>query len=142
MIAIIRISGIPEMPRKAGETLDRLRLRKKFTCVLLNELPENLGMVKRVDNFTAFGKIDKETLVELLKARGKLAGGKKGKIDAEKIAAELLTSKTPKKISDFGLKPFFALHPPRGGIDSKIHYPRGVLGNNHEKINELIRRML
>ncbi len=142
MIAIIRISGIPEMPQKAGITLDRLRLRKKFTCVLLNELPENLGMIRKVENFTAFGKIDKDTLIELIKMRGKMAGGKKGKIDAEKVAHDLLNSKTPKKISDFGLKPFFALHPPRGGIDSKTHYPRGVLGNSKEGINKLIRRML
>lgn len=142
MIAIIRISGIPEMPIKAKTSLDRMRLRKKFTCVLMHETPEELGMIRQVENFTAYGKIDRETLVELLKARGKLAGGKSGKIDAEKIASELLESKTEKNISDFGLKPFFALHPPRGGIDSKTHFPKGVLGNHKEKINELIRRML
>jgi large subunit ribosomal protein L30 len=142
MIAVIRISGIPEMPRKAASTLDKLRLRKKFVCVLLQETGENLGMIRAVDNFTAYGKINKETLIELLKARGKLADGKKGKIDAEKVAGELLEGKTQKKLSDFGIKPFFAMHPPRGGIDSKKHYPKGVLGNHQDKISELIRRML
>ena len=142
MIAIIRISGIPEMPERAAETLNRMRLRKKFACILLSEKQENAGMINKVDNFTAYGKIDKETLIELIKARGKLIGGKKGKIDAEHIAHELLDSKTEKKLIDFGLKPFFSLHPPRGGIDSKKHFPKGVLGNHGDKINELIRRML
>ena len=139
MIAIIRISGIPEIPMKVQETLYRLRLRKKYTCVLMHERPENLGMLELVRNFVAFGKIDKETLMELIKVRGKST---KGKIDAAKIVSELSESKTEKSLEDLGLKPFFALHPPRGGIDSKNHYPRGVLGNNKEKINDLIRRML
>lgn len=142
MIAVIRISGIPEMPRNAGTTLDKLRLRKKFTCVLLNEKPETIGMIRRVENFVAYGKINKETLTELIKKRGKAEGNKKIKIDVDKIASELLESKTEKKLIDFELKPFFGLHPPRGGIKSKIHFPKGVLGNHGEKINDLIRRML
>ena len=142
MLAVIRISGIPEMPLKAGETLDRMRLRRKYACVLMHETEENLGMVKRVESFVAYGKIDKGTLLELIKARGKVFGNIKGKVDAEKAVSELLEGKTPKKLSDIGLKPFFRLHPPRGGIDSKTNYPRGILGNNQEKINELIRRML
>ena len=41
-------------------------------------------------------------------------------------------------------KTFFKLHPPRGGIDSKKHFgvDRGVLGDNKDKINDLIKRML
>jgi large subunit ribosomal protein L30 len=142
MIAIIRISGLVEIPNDEKETLFRLRLRKKYTCVLMNETPENLGMLKLVRNFVAFGKINKETLTELIKTRAKAVGNKKIKIDAEKIATELLESKTEKKLSDFGLKLFMGLHPPRKGIDSKLHYPKGVLGDNQDKINDLIRRML
>jgi large subunit ribosomal protein L30 len=140
MIAIIRISGMVEIPREVQETLFRMRLRKKFCLVLLSEKPENIGMLKVVRNFVAFGGINRETLVELIKKRGKST--KKEKIDADKIASELLEGKTEKKLEDLGLKPFFSMHPPRGGIDSKIHSPKGVLGDNKEKINDLIRRML
>ena len=142
MIAVIRISGLVEIPKKEKETLFRMRLRKKYRCVLMSEKPENLGMIAKTRNFIAFGKINKETLIELIKARGKTIGNKKIKVDAEKIASELLESKTEKKLSDFGLKLFIGLHPPRGGIDSKLHYPKGVLGDNQDKINDLIRRML
>jgi len=36
------------------------------------------------------------------------------------------------------------LHPPRKGIESKKHFGvgKGVLGDNKEKINELLERML
>lgn len=139
MIAVIRISGQAEIPDKVQETLHRLRIRKKFACVLLTEKPESLGMLKVVNNFVAFGKIDQPTLEELLAKRGKSL---KGKIDAKKVSAELLDAKTEKKLEDFGIKPFFSMHPPRGGIDSKMHYPKGVLGDHKEKINDLIRRML
>jgi hypothetical protein len=47
-----------------------------------------------------------------------------------------------KKLADFKLKGFFRLHPPRKGIDSKLQYPKGVLGNNKKDINKLIERML
>ena len=47
-----------------------------------------------------------------------------------------------KKNTKGKLKPFFRLHPPRKGIKSKKHYPKGVLGNHGKKINELLERML
>ena len=140
MIAIIRISGMIGTHWKIDETLFRLRLRKKYCCVLLNETPEMLGMIKRIKDFVAFGKINEETLVALIKVRAKKIGNKNAKIEnPEKIAKELLAGKT---LEDLGLKPFFGLHPARGGIKSKVHYPKGVLGNHKDDINKLIMRML
>ena len=48
-----------------------------------------------------------------------------------------------KKLKEIGLKPFFRLHPPRGGLkSSKKQFPRGVLGNHKQEINKLIEKML
>ena len=55
------------------------------------------------------------------------------------MAKDILAGKKPE---DLGLKPFFGLHPARGGIDSKYHYPKGVLGDHGENINKLIMKML
>lgn len=139
MIAIIRIRGQVEVPQAAANTLNRLRVRKKFACVIVREKPEILGMIKEARNFIAYGRIDEKTLASLIEKRGKFRGKK---IDAGKIASEIINAKTDSKIEDFGLKPFFSLHPPRGGIKSKEHFPKGVLGDNKEKINDLIMRML
>ncbi len=141
MIAIIRISGKVEISEKIENTLFRLRLRRKYACIVEREIPELIGMIKKVRNFVAYGKINKETLIKLIKKRGQLIDKKK-KIDADKIAEEFAESKIAKKWQNFNLKPFFRLHPPRGGIKSKLHFPRGVLGDHQEKINNLIERML
>ena len=133
MIAIIRIHGKVDISNDIETTLERLRLRRKYVCVIVKEDKEKEGMINKIRDFVSYGKIDKETLIELIKKRGK---GKK--VDAEKTAEEIMKGK---KLSDLGLKPFFRLHPPRKGIKSKLHYPKGVLGENKE-INELIRRML
>ena len=140
MIAVIRISGQVKLRRDVKETLFRMRLRKKYSCVVLPENEETISMLKKIENFVAYGKINKETLKELIEKRGKTIG--KQKINSEKIVTELTEGKTMKKLKDFGLKPFFRLHPPRKGINSKKHFPKGVLGDNKEKINDLIKRML
>jgi len=138
MIAIIRISGQIDVVKDIKETLSRLRLRKKFVCVVIDERKEILGMLMKVRNFVAYGKINDKTLEELIKKRGK-AEDKKKKIDAKEASEMILKNRS---FEGTGLKPFFRLHPPRGGFDSKKHFPRGVLGNHGDKINELIIRML
>ncbi|MFC1710662.1 uL30 family ribosomal protein [Nanoarchaeota archaeon] len=114
MIAIVRISGDVGLKREIRETLHRLKLKRKYSCVVLEPTKENLGMIKKVKDFVAFGEI-------------------------KEVVYKKLVDKRKTKI-----KNFFRLHPPRGGIDSKKHFGvnRGVLGNNKEKINELIERML
>lgn len=154
--AVIRISGLVKVNKDIEETLERLRLKRKYSCVLVDSLNKDLiGMIEKVKFKIAFGEIEKDTLSKLLKSRAepnlKICKNKQEKEklekeifeklgkDMDKISEELLNGK---KLSYFGLKPFFRLHPPRGGIDSKIQYPKGVLGNNGKDINKLIERML
>ena len=115
MIAVIRIKGQVGLDKKIVETFNRLKLRKKYSCIVIEEpTKEQIGMIEKVKNFVAYGSINDETYKKLVKARG-------GKI-----------------------KNFFRLHPPRKGIESKKHFGvgKGVLGDNKEKINDLIVRML
>jgi len=139
MIVVIRISGQIGLTSPVTETLYRMRLRRKYTAVLLRPSSPNEKLLKRMRNHIAFGDIDKETLTELIKSRGQPLNSTKT-IDAEEIVSQL----EKKSLKDLGLKPFFRLHPPRGGIESKKHagVGKGVLGDNKKAINELIRRML
>ena len=138
MICIIRIKGNVGLEKGVVETLKRLRLRKKYSCVIIDPKKEDLGMIKKVANFVAFGNIKKDVFEEVIEKRGQIIDKTK-KIDSKKIADELLKGK---KYEELNLKPFFRLHPPRKGIKSKLHFPRGVLGDNKEKINDLVLRML
>jgi len=127
MICIIRITGQVNLDKDIKETLDRLRIRRKYACTVIKPNKESLGMLKKVKDFVAYGEISEETLKKLIEKRGQLK------------------DKKAKGVKTLGnIKPFFRLHPPRGGIDSKKHFGvnRGVLGNNKEHINKLIERML
>ncbi|UCD20867.1 MAG: 50S ribosomal protein L30 [archaeon] len=143
-IAVIRIRGLVGIRKDIAETLNKLRLRKKFVCIILEETPENMGMIQKVENFVAYEKINESTLKELILKRGRFPGDKKLKGAGNKLdefVKEFVANK--KKLKDFGIKPFFRLHPPLRGFKKsiKLRYPKGILGKN-EKINELIKRML
>ena len=91
-------------------------------------------------DFVAFGEINKATLEKLVEKRAQPVDKTK-KIDFKKAVEGIEKGEDYKK---FNMKPFFRLHPPRGGIDSKKSFgiKNGVLGNNKADINKLIERML
>ena len=115
MICIIRIKGQVKVRGDFIETLKRMNLKKKYTCVVI-EKPnaEQLGMLKKIENFVAYGEISPEMYKKLVEARGQKS------------------------------KTIFRLHPPRKGIDSKLHFgiKKGVLGNHGKEIDKLVERML
>jgi len=138
---VIRIAGMVKVKKDIAETLNKLRLRRKYSCVIINKNKSVLGMLQKVKYYVAYGYINKETLMKLIKERAESIEGRKKeiKIDEKKVAEGLFNGK---KLQEFKLKPFFRLHPPRKGIKSKLQYPKGVLGDNKEDINKLIERML
>jgi len=86
---------------------------------LKNPTKEQIGMIKRLRDFVAYGEIDESVYKKLVDARGQ-------------------------KDQDGKLKPFFRLHPARGGIDTKKHFgvKKGVLGDHGKDLNKLLERML
>ena len=139
MLIVIRISGMVDVPDKVQATLDHMKLRRKYCAVLVNETPENLKQLRLVRDFVAFGPISEESLSKIITIRGQPIKSNT-KIDAKAIMLGL----EEKSLSELGLKPFFRLHPPRGGIESKKHFGvgKGVLGDNKDNINKLLERML
>lgn len=114
MIAVIRIAGQVEQKKKSLETLNRLKLGKKYTCRLVD--PKDvvrMGMVKSVKDEVVYGEIPESLVKELKEKRGKE-----------------------------GYEVFF-LHPPRGGFkrSTKQRYPAGMLGKN-PNIAKLLEKML
>lgn len=139
MIVVIRISGKVKINKEIEETLFRMSLRRKYASILINEKDKiKIGMLKKVRNYVSYGEINKGMLTRLIENRGKRKDKKEIK-NPDKISIELEKGKT---LQELELKPFFRLHPPRKGLkNSKLTYPRGILGNNKE-INKLIERML
>lgn len=151
MFAVIRIRGTAGTSKKVLDTLRMLRLNAVNHCVLLPETPDYKGMLDVVRDVATWGEVDRETLVELLKKRLRLKGGKR--IDEsmlkqitgynyEELADALFSGRA--KIKDFNLlEPAFKLTPPSKGFKNvKEHYPKGDLGYRGKEINELLKRMM
>ncbi len=139
MFVVIRISGMVDVPNDVAATLDHLRLRRKYAAILLPENIDSVKVLHRVRSFVAFGTVSDAVLAKLISLRGQSI--KPGaKLDAKTIIAGL----DKKTLHELGVKPFFRLHPPRGGIESKKHFGigKGILGDNKEHISRLLERML
>lgn len=153
LLVVIRIRGEVNVRKPIETTLRNLKLYHKNHCTLIWADKAMLGMVRKVQDYVAFGEINESTLIDLLKKRGRIAGSrklteaylKKQKTNFEKLAKQLLAGK--KRLKDIpGVKQFFRLAPPRKGFRRKgikHHYAAGgVLGYRGDKINELVERMI
>ncbi len=155
---VVRLRGESGASPDTEKTLNLLRLRRRFAASLYHDsLPGIEGMLRKVQDWATWGEIDRETLIELLYKRGRIVGDKPltDQWVAEKLglyggipelADKLLSGELHyHKLEEAGIKPFFRLHPPRGGFKKTIkrHYTNnGELGYRGSAINELIRRML
>jgi large subunit ribosomal protein L30 len=151
MIALVRIKGTVGVRKEIEDTFRILRLKSPNSCTLLPDNPSYKGMVKKVKDYSTFGKISYDMLLEMLKKRGRLEGNKRldentvketGYDSIDKLAKDIFEDKV--KMKDVkNLKPVFRLTPPSKGFRStRLHYPKGDLGNRGEAINELLKRMI
>ncbi|MEM4426627.1 MAG: 50S ribosomal protein L30 [Acidilobaceae archaeon] len=158
LYAIVRIRGTVDVPPKVERTLELLRLRRRFTASLYHKnLPGLEDMLKAIESWATWGEISKETLIDLLKRRGKIVGDKpltdefvkeviKLQGGIEELADKLLIGEIYyHKLEPLGVKPFFRLHPPKSGFDGSIkkaYRQGGELGYRGSAINELLKRMI
>jgi len=148
---VVRIKGTVNIPRWAQITLDGLNLDKRFRATLVPESEEYLGMLRRVKEVVAWTKADAAIIKELLEKRGRKTGFKpidKTDLPKEyKSMDDLATAIAENKVAISkleGIKPWFALSPPKGGFrrKTKTQYAQnGILGEDGELV-EIVKRML
>ena len=148
---VVRIKGTINIPQWAKATLNGLNLDKRFRATIIPESPEYVGMLKRVKEEVAWTKADAGIVKDLLERRGRKTGYKplsESDIPQEyktfdKLAVAIAENKV--SISKLeGIKPWFALSPPKGGFKRKTktqYGQKGVLGDDNELIG-IVKRML
>ena len=154
LMLIIRIRGAPNMNYKIKDTLKMLRLHKTNHSVLKFADKSVMGMLKRAKDYIAYGEVDKDIVLKLLRTRALIRGNepltdkhikKHSKFTTVKAFADALM-KGEVELKDINdLKPVFRLHPPIGGHRGTIkkHYHSGgTLGNVGEFINVLASKMI
>jgi large subunit ribosomal protein L30 len=147
----VRIKGTVNIPHWAKTTLNGLNLDKRFRATIVPENPEYLGMLKKVQQEIAWTKADAEIIKELIEKRGRKAGHKpitmsdlpKEYSNINDLASAIADNKI--SISKLeGIKPWFALSPPKGGFKRKTktsYAQKGVLGDDRELV-DIVKRML
>jgi large subunit ribosomal protein L30 len=68
-VAAVLVRGLIGSRSEVRDTLSMLRLRKKHTCVVMENNPHTQGMLQRSKDFITFGPVADETIVALQKAR-------------------------------------------------------------------------
>lgn len=152
-LAVVRVRGVGDASPEIEKTLEILRLNRNCHITLVDSRPSFLGMLKKVRNFVTWGEVTKETILLLLKKRGRLVGNKKLDDEyAQKVGyktLEELAEAMYKLETEFqrlpNIKPVFRAHPPKKGYKGKIkksYTVGGVTGYRGEAINKLIKNMI
>ncbi len=149
---VVRIKGLADVPHWANTTLRLLKLERKYRATIVPARDNTLGMLKKVQHYVAWKKIDAGLARELLDKKARKSGYRKvsqDDLDSLKLGSldDLASSLAGGSVSlsKLGpLKPWFALAPPRGGFKrstKRLYGQKGVLGHNGE-LDALIRRMI
>jgi large subunit ribosomal protein L30 len=152
MYAVVQVRGVVNTRRDIKDTLKMLRLHHINHCVLVPDTAENLGMIRKVKDYIAYGEVDEATIETLLRTRGRVIG------DAALTDEYITANSTYSGIAEFakalsngdtrlrdipGLKPVLRLHPPRKGYKTtkRTFVQGGALGYYGQEINTLLYKM-
>ena len=148
---VVRIRGTVNVPSFAKATLRYLNLTKKYRATLLPETPQSLGMLRKVKDLVSWTVADPKIIVELFQKRAQKPGQNHGSefvfppgFDSLELLAKAI-SENRLLMSDIpGLKPWFRLHPPRGGFKrkTKTQYKEGGVLGDDKLIVDVVRKML
>ena len=151
----IRLDGTPTVRHPEELTLNTLRMKTRYSAVLLRDNPSVSGMLQRIKDHITWAEAKKEDIELLLSSRASTAEGlglapefvkkNSGLAGVSELVAALYSGKvTLVKLREMGIAPYFRLHPPRGGFPRSSKRPfteSGELGFRKEGLYGLLTRM-
>ena len=114
-IIIIRLTGQININSDIKMTLKLLNLPRKYSCVIVEDNKETLGMINKVKDFVTWGSVTEETLTALESKR--------------KEGAKCIALQPPKG----GFE--------RKGT-KKSYKNKGALGNRKDDMDALVKKMI
>lgn len=148
---VVRMRGTVNVPYWANTTLESLNLSKKFRATIVPENTEYFGMLNRIRQLVTWCRVDNETVKDLLDKKGRKTASQplresdlpKEYGNLDKLAIDIANdSVVLSKLN--GIKPWFALNPPRGGFKKSVKKQttqNGILGENISLI-DLVKKMM
>jgi large subunit ribosomal protein L30 len=154
-LVAIRIDGTPNVRPPEELTLNSLRMKTRFSTVLLRDDPSVRGMLQRIKDHVTWAEASREDIELLLSNRAKTTEGlgmtpkfvkeKSELAGVSELVSHLQSGKlTLANLREMGIEPCFRLHPPRGGFPRSSKRPftdRGELGFRKEGLHRLLVKM-
>lgn len=151
-LLVINLRGMVKLRHDVKRTLRQLRIERRYTATVISDNEVNRGMLHVLQTQTAWCKADPETLSLLITSRGRSTMRKHvtdevaRSLGYEDIAgmARAISEDTLRLVPKSSIKPFFRLHPPRGGFlrsTRRMYTQGGVLGEN-PSLPEILKKML
>jgi large subunit ribosomal protein L30 len=153
MFAVIRVRGQPDVKPDIRRTMEMMNLTRVNHCVLIPENDAMKGMLQKAKDYVTWGEVNEETLTEMIRVRGRLAGDititdeyLKSNTEFETVAdmAKAMIDSDYRMKDVESAKAVFRLHPPAKGYEGikRSYRNGGALGYRGTAINDLIARML
>jgi large subunit ribosomal protein L30 len=151
----IRLDGTPNVRPPEELTLNSLRMKTRYSTVLIRDDPSVRGMLQRIKDHVTWAEARKEDIGLLLSSRArtpyglgltsKLVKERSDLSGMSELVSGLSSGKvTLAKLRQMGIEPCFRLHPPRGGFRNSSKRPftdSGELGFRKEGLHTLLKRM-
>lgn len=149
---VVNMRGTVNIPAGVKKTLENLNIERRFRATILPDEPTYVGMLRKAKDHIAWCEADSSIIKKVLEKRGRLDGWKPilaedvkglGFESLDKLAEDLADCKV-KLQSLSGVKPSFALSPPRGGFrrSTRRNFGQGgILGANPD-LSKIVEKML
>ena len=154
LIAVVRVRGRVRASTEVKETMRLLNLDRVNHCVLVQDTPQTLGMVKKVKDYVTWGPVKLEVVEAMLEKRARTQGKqgltveylkKNTEYSNVKELGKALMEGRQKMNTLQGAKRVFRLTPPskgyeRGGIKKSVNQG-GALGPRSD-MSGLLEKMI
>lgn len=152
ILLVVNIRGGVNLRAAARKTLTQLHLSRRFRATLIPDTKVYRGMLRAIKNHVAWSTVGTEVVETLLKKRGRTVGWRPLTqvelqalgYDSLRAFAEAIAENQVQLTKVKGVKPSFALTPPRGGFKrstKKMYAQGGVLGKNPD-LPKIVESML
>jgi len=151
-LLVVRLRATINVRESVKRTLEQLHLSKRFRATIISNTPDYKGMLIVAKDHVAWCPAKASFISKLIKGRGRKEGWKPLSLKDVKGMNLKSFSALAKSLEKGeivlkevkGIKPFFALSPPRGGFKRstrRMYAQGGILGENPELIS-IVEKMI
>jgi len=151
-ILAVNLHGLINTPAPVRATLVELGIGRRFAATVVRGDATTMGALKLCKDYVAWCPVDELLLTSLLEQRGRVSSAKRldssalkklGYKDYADLASKILKQELTLS-SVQGVKPFFGLSPPKGGMkrSSRRQFGEGGILGSNPKLPEMVKRMI